>query len=676
MAKLEFYRQQTTPRVIAPDVGGLGRIQSGLAQTGEAIARGAVAAGQLIERRNLEIEKRKEDEAAIDASARAVAIKSKWMTRSQELEREAAERGEFEGFTDLARTAYDEIVSEELKQTKSESANAWLRQRADEYSLNVFDGASRWEAQRKVERDVNLVGQSLDQARQIVGSKPQDYAATRDDLALQYARLPPEKRAEAWAAARQRLAYDAGFGAMRQNPRQIDQALKAEPGKSGIPYIDELGADERLQLRAQTDSELRRLEAEAKARQAERREVLRERISDQSALLSAGYGVSSPISRTEFVAAGMGDQYADYQESLRIGTVASSMVGMDSKQITELLAKEKPAPTETGFAERNKRYQLLLNSAKTIVSERTADPIQFAANRNLMKITQLDPADPVAFAAELKNRSTVSRTMTQEYGTPMALMTNDEAKAFSAFASGMTSVEKVSLFTNIRRSLPDDAYQAIMGQIRADSPVTSMAGSMLGRESQIITKEGGWFSRPSTLPAFSVAERILQGEDLLNPTTGEKEAMGRGKFPMPSDGDLRAQWVGLTGDAYRASPEVEATAYQAYRAFYAAEAARRGNYTGEFDSEVSDMAARAVSGGVTEIGGYNILLPWGMDEDSTINDLNKQWPAARKTAGLPDSVELDDVALVTVGNGVYMATDGTAPLKDKNGRVVYLRVNP
>jgi hypothetical protein len=349
---------------------------------------------------------------------------------------------------------------------------------------------------------------------------------------------------------------------------------------------------------------------------------------------------------------------------------------MDSKQITELLAKEKPAPTETGFAERNKRYQLLLNSAKTIVSERTADPIQFAANRNLMKITQLDPADPAAFAAELKNRSTVSRTMTQEYGTPMALMTNDEAKAFSAFASGMTSVEKVSLFTSIRRSLPDDAYQAIMGQIRADSPVTSMAGSMLGRESQIITKEGGWFSRPSTLPAFSVAERILQGEDLLNPTTGEKEAMGRGKFPMPSDGDLRAQWVGLTGDAYRASPEVEATAYQAYRAFYAAEAARRGNYTGEFDSEVSDMAARAVSGGVTEIGGYNILLPWGMDEDSTINDLNKQWPAARKTAGLPDSVELDDVALVTVGNGVYMATDGTAPLKDKNGRVVYLRVNP
>jgi len=669
MAKLEFYRQQTTPRVIAPDVGGLGRIQSGFAQAGEAIARGAVVAGQMVE-------KRREDEAAIDASARAVAIKSKWITKSQELEREAAEKGEFDGFTDRARAAYDEIVAEELKQTKSENANAWLRQRSDEYSLNVFDGASRWEAQRKVERDVNLVGQSLDQSLQIVGARPQDYTTIRDDLELQYARLPAEKRAAAWIAARQKLAYDAGFGAMRQNPRQIDQALKADPGKSGIAYIDELGRDERLQLRVQTDSELRRLEAEAKAQQAKRREVLRERVADQSALLSAGYGVPAPITRAEFAAAGIGKDYSDYQEMLRIGTVASSMVGMDSKQITELLAKEKPAPTEAGFAERNKRYQLLLNSAKTIVSERTADPIQFAASRNLMKITQLDPADPVAFAAELKNRATVSRTMTKEYGTPMALITNDEAKAFGGFLSSKTSVEKVGLLTSIRRSLPDDAYQAMMGQIRPDSPVTAMAGSMLSKESQIATESAGIFpwSKPATLPSFSVADRVLQGEDLLNPTTAEKEAMGKGKFPMPSDSDLRTQWVDLTGDAYRGSPETESAAYQAYRAFYAAESYRRGKYDGEFDSEVADMAARAISGGVIEIGGHNILPPWGMDEETTINALNKQWSVVRKSVGIPDSVELDDLSLQTTDNGKYMVLDGVAPLKDKNGRVVYLQI--
>jgi hypothetical protein len=266
--------------------------------------------------------------------------------------------------------------------------------------------------------------------------------------------------------------------------------------------------------------------------------------------------------------------------------------------------------------------------------------------------------------------------MTNQFGTPMALMTKDEAKAFSTFASNMTSVEKVNLFTNVRRSLTDDAYQAVMGQIRADSPVTAMAGSMLGKETQIVTKEGGWFSSPTTLPGFSVADRVLQGEDLLNPTTGERDAMGRGKFPMPSDTDMRSQWAALTGDAYRASPDTEATAYQAYRAFYAAEAARRGDYSGQFNSDVADMAARAVSGGVTEIGGYNILLPWGLDEETTMNQLNKQWPQTRKQAGIPDGTDLEDVALTTVGNGVYMVTDGTAPLRDKNGRVVYMRVNP
>ena len=626
MAKLEFYRQQTTPRVIAPDVGGLGRIQSGLGQTAEAIARGAVAAGQLVEQRILEIEKRREDEAAIDASARAVSIKSKWLQRSSQLEAEAAEKGELDGYTDRARNAYDEIVAEELKGVKSENAANWLRQRSSEYALNVLDNATRWEATAKVNRDVNLAGQALDQARQIVGANANDYASTRDDLELQYARLPPEKRVAAWKAARDRLAYDAGLGELRRNPRAIDKALQADFGKSGIAYIDELGADERLQLRAQTDIELRRLKAEAEAQQAKFREELRERIADQSALLSAGYQVERPISRTEFVMANMGEDYADYQESLRIGSVAAGMVGMDSKQIQNLLVKEKPAPTEAGFAGRSKRYNALLQSAQTIVTERTNDPIQFAANRKLMKITPLDPSDPVAFSTELKNRATVSRAMTNKFGTPMTLMTKDEAKAFSAFASNMTSVEKVNLFTNIRRSLTDDAYQAMMGQIRADSPVTSMAGSMLGKETQIVTKEGNWLSSPTTLPSYSVAERVLQGEDLLNPTTGEREAMGRGKFPMPSDTDLRSQWSALTGDAYRASPETEATAYQAYRAFYAAEAARRGDYSGQFNSDVADMAARAVSGGTTEIGGYNILLPWGLDEETTINQLNKQWP--------------------------------------------------
>jgi len=678
MAKLEFYRRQVVPRIATPSGRGLAAVGAQATETAEAVARGVGAVGEMARTRNLEIEKRREDEAAIDASSRAIGLKARWAERSLELEREAAEKGELDGFTARARQEYNNLVSEELQQTKSENARNWLRQRTDEYGLNVLDSAMRWEARTKVERDVTLVGESLDKSRQIVAANPLDYASVRDDLALQYSRLPPEKRAQAWMAAQQRLAYDAGLGELRRNPQGIDTALKAEPGKSGILYIDDLGADERLQLRSQTDTELRRLEAEAKARAAEQRERLRERVADQSALLSAGYSVERPINRNEFAAAGMIDSYADYQESLRIGSVSAEMVGMDSRAIADLLAKEKPAATEAGFAGRSKRYDMLVKSAQTILSERSADPIQFAASRNLMPITQLDPANPAAFATELKNRSTISQTMTKQFGTPAALMTKDEAKAFAGFVGNMTSVEKVDLLTNVRRSLPEDAYQVVMGQIRSDSPVTAMAGSMLAKEARVATEGAGFFpwSKTSTLPTFSIAERVLQGEDLLNPTTAEKEAMGRGKFPMPSDGDLRLTWVSLTGDAYRASPDVEATAYQAYRAFYAAEAARRGNYGGELDEDVANMAARAVSGGVTEIGGYNILLPWGMDEDKTINELNRQWPAARRQAGIPEGTDLEDVALITVGNGVYMVTDGTAPLKDKSGRIVYMRVNP
>jgi len=673
MAKLEFYRQQVIPRIATPSSRGIAAAGAQATQTAEALIQAVSTVGEVAKRRSLEIEKAKEDEAAIDAASRAINIKAKWAETSAALEREAIDKDQLDGFTSRARKAYDDIVSQEVSGAKTNRSRAWLNQRASEYGINVFENSLRWEANTKVDRNVRMAGESLDKSRQIVNAKPSEYASVRDDLQLQYDPLPPEKRDQIWSDAKQRLAYDAGLGELRRNPRGLDAALKKEPGKSGIPYIDDLGADERLQLRSQTDTELRRLEADARARQAERREALKERITDQSALLNAGYAVSKPISKAEFAAAGMADQWSDYQESLRVGAVASTMVGMNPQQIQELLKKEKPTPTEANFADRAARYNALQKSAVQIVNDRNNDPIQFAETRGLMSVGQLDPANQNSFAAELKNRATIGKTMRQEYGAPVQLLKKSEAEAFSKMLGNMTPVQKSDFLKQISRSLDRDSYSAVMQQLSEGVPVTALAGRMMGSEGSILLREGGIFSSDETVSVSSVSSKILKGEELLNPSEETKKLIGKASYPMPSETLLRPAWNSVVGDAYRGDVQSELVSYEAFRAYYAAEMAERGENTGRYDAAVARRAARAVSGGVTDWNGSKIILPFGMPADKALTILRTQFNKYRGVANIPKDANLDDYELMTIGDGKYAVLQGTTPLVDNNGRFVVVQ---
>ena len=369
MAKIQFYRQRTTPQVIAPDVSGLGRIRSEAAEAFGAIGAAAETIGR-------EMTRRREDEAAIDASARAVALKSNWLNRSQELETEALESGELDGYTSRAQSAYQEMVAKEIEQAKSPRARAWLQEQANAFGLNIQQNSMRWEATAKVNRDISLANTSFDQARQVVNSQPENYVATRDDLKLQYARLPPEKGAEAWMGARQRLAYDASLGALRANPNAVNEALKKEPGKSGIPYIDDLGADERLQLQAKTETELEQIKREQERVRAERRAVLNDRVNNQVALASVGIMPETLISRAEFTAAGMGDEYTNYSESMRLVPLMNSLANMNRADALAEIEKLKPTK-EAGAAQAVKRYEYAVKNYEGIVKRQESDPGAF-----------------------------------------------------------------------------------------------------------------------------------------------------------------------------------------------------------------------------------------------------------------------------------------------------------
>lgn len=674
MAKLEFYRQQVVPRIATPSTRGLAAVGTQAADTAEAIARGAVAVGQLVEKRNVEIEKAREDEAAIDASSRAIRIKSRWLDKERELEQDALENNRIDDYATRAQAAYQEIANEEVQGAMSDRARSWLQGQADSFGLNVQDGSLRWQSNARVERNVNKVEKSIEASRLIVSAKPQEYDSVINNLSLEFTALPANKRDRAWMKAKSDLALDAALSSMKSNPFAIQKALEGDPDKSPFSFIKDLDQDDRNALARDTEAEINRLESKAKARQAERRELLRERVADQSALLASGYTIDKPISRAEFVAAGMGESYGKYQESLRTGAIASSFIGMTGEQIRLTLNSQKPTPDEEGYASRLANYNALQNSAAKVLSERQEDPIQFAESRNLMTVGVLDPSNPTQFAAELRNRATVGKTMRSEFGTPTALLKKNEVDAFSGMLGNMTSVQKTDFLRQISTSVDKQSYLAMMRQLSPGTPVTAMAGAMMAVDGSIVLREGTWGREDQIISVKAVAAKILQGEDLLNPTDEIKKSRGKADYPMPPDSQLRPIWNSIVGDAYRGDTQSELAAYQAFRAFYAAEKASIGENDGLLDDTTARKAARAVTGGITEWNASKIVLPWGMAADTALTILREQFKTIRGPAGLPQNAELDDYELMTVGDGKYVVLQGTTPLFDKNGNYIYVQV--
>lgn len=671
MAKLDIYKQQIDPRV------GVG---PGPSMRAPRVGRGETellaGAAQAVATVGQAVQKRREDEAAIDATSIVLEARKTWAEQTRQREEAARETGQLDGYAGTLDEDFRKFSDETVARAKTPAAQAWLRERMGVLGLDLFERGMAFEATAKVDRDSRLAGQSLETARVVVDLDASQYEQARQDLSLQYSRLPPEKRAALWQAADQSLAMAAGVGQVRETPDAVLAALDAEPGKSGVPFIDNLGADGRLSLRQMAETEINRREGEARARQSEYREGLRQRINDQTAMVYDGQTVTQPIRKAEFVAAGMEDAYTDYQDTLQMGPDLARLPAMPESQMAELLAVRKPT-TEAGYASDSKRYNALRGAAIETVNARNADPVGFASAHRLARVAPLDPAKPAEFSAELRNRAVVAQSMTRQFGTPYTLLTKGEVGQFTDLLGGLTATEKAGLFQQVRQGLPDEAsYHAMMAQLRPDSPVTAMAGSMMAVEARVRTADGGWFSSEGYTGASAIAQRILQGEDLLNPTKGAKGQDGKPRITLPSDADLRDQWASYTGNAYRGNPEVHDHAYQAFRAYYAAEMADLGKYDGELDSTVAARAARAVSGGVADVGGSQIVLPFGMSEEATFDRLGADWASARKAAGLPEGLALDSLQLLTTMDGVYLVTMGGSPLKGKDGKPIYLRAKP
>jgi hypothetical protein len=302
--------------------------------------------------------------------------------------------------------------------------------------------------------------------------------------------------------------------------------------------------------------------------------------------------------------------------------------------------------------------------------------------------TPQGPTPQETFQQQIADRMATLKSMRTQYGAavqPLPLLPQEATQLSSALESA-TPQERTQMLVGLRSAMGDDlAYQSAMRQIAPHSPVTAIAGSMVGSSAPAATPS--WFSQDFA-PKMSDVDRILRGEQLLNPASGGKAAQAeqesgkgamKGGMPMPPDGGaagLRATFGRAAGDVFRDRPELADAYYSVFKDAYASLLAEKGDMRGTGDPKLQDQALQIALGNRVQFGGNTVTVPPGMDP-STFPSLLKNAVAgtAQQLKAPPDWA--DRISgygvreLGGLGSGRYVLTIGNQPVVRPDGKGLF-----
>jgi hypothetical protein len=361
-----------------------------------------------------------------------------------------------------------------------------------------------------------------------------------------------------------------------------------------------------------------------------------------------------------------------------------------------------------------------LNRLQTAVNQNVnlmqKAPLLFGANRNGTEVQPLDmsalnPASPIAaalgsvgaahtgteapdpkaqFQAQIQDRMATLKALRTQYGptiTPSVLLPQ-EATQLSAQLDSAAPSQRAQMLVSLRGAMNDDqAYQNSMHQIAPHSPVTAIAGSMVGNSAPASTPM--WFDQKYAA-TIKDASLMLSGDSLLNPnkaTTGQQEKGElKSTVPMPPDGTnnnpgLRDQFMREAHDLFRDRPQLGEAYFAAFKAADAGLRAGAGDLKGDPNHTIEKQALKIALGNTLDFNGAQVKVPDGMDPTKFKGYVNKAIAAVVKASGGGDDwadriqgyrLREGDISAGdsggSVGSGRYTIMDGPIPMTRPDGK--------
>ena len=252
-----------------------------------------------------------------------------------------------------------------------------------------------------------------------------------------------------------------------------------------------------------------------------------------------------------------------------------------------------------------------------------------------------------------------------------------EAGQLANYLDNAKPTDRVLALTALRRAFNnDDAYRAAMEQVAPHSPVTAIAGTMLGDQAPASTPV--WFDTRQA-PKLTDVQHVVAGEALLNPGKADAGEEERGKgavrspMPMPPDSQLQIAFGGAASDMFRGRQDLANNYFSVFKAAYADLLAQKGDIKGTGDPTLMKQALTIALGNTKTFNGNEVSVPTGMDPSRFDGLVRNAVAAAVKAGGGPpdwqariSGYQLQELG--GLGSGRYVLRDGVRPIARPDGK--------
>lgn len=419
--------------------------------------------------------------------------------------------------------------------------------------------------------------------------------------------------------------------------------------------------------------------------QVNMRGTIEQRVRDDTAAFQSGQQVQQPLTLTEFTQA-YGDKqgmvaYGAYAANQQLGKDLQTVNTLTPEQMQQLQQARNPAPGQN-FAVKEEDQKILDRAMHQTLAARAKDPVQWAQQSGIGNLQPLDLSSPDKLSDSIAARVAPMHTLVQQYQMPYRILSTTEKSALSQTLNGMPALQKAAFLGALTSKLDQPDVQRVLTAIKANSPVAATAGEIMaaGHAVQVGTTGHLWWKQPTNMQAADVAETMLAGDAIINPTKSDKEAGASkvsGQMPGNSvDGvdSLLPTFNQIAGDAFRGNGAQQMQEYQAYRAMYAGLAAKQGKLDGSLHADIAEEAAKAVLGNVVDWNDHNVIPPYGMSENTFTDQVNKAWQGVRDNVPGAAGEDASAFNLDRVGPNTYTLSSAGAPVRDKTGKPVVLRI--
>lgn len=348
------------------------------------------------------------------------------------------------GYTDGELGYYDNKLEELIQKAPSREAGDMLRSSAMSYRASVADSSVAYEFQTKIQKQTDDFNTALDKNAISVYHNPQSLWQVMSETvnSTEFMGLPANKKEEATRLIKEKLS----LASLSSRMDRLDEVDNLQVKLAGYQEINKeldsgkwdayISLDSFEKGQKTTNSKIDQIKDKIEQRRLaalaiEASTIQSEMDDDIASIQDTGVGVINP-DRVKYLATQMGkpEFYTNYmkarKQALQVNGIISKFDAGDTNVAIDMMNKLKPAPGESGYADKMKLY----NQVGTLIASRSTALMEDPAS-----ITTNNPSVVSAFRISEQKGIQASIAQQQRFGIQpenYRVLTNTQAKSMAA----------------------------------------------------------------------------------------------------------------------------------------------------------------------------------------------------------------------------------------------------